>query len=66
MPAFPLRANARQRRTVLTKDAQTKLNESPTLSVGPPEKPMEVPRTPEYKTLGKSLHMHKNTFKPEK
>ena len=25
------------------------------MSVGPPKKPMEVPRTREYKTLGKSL-----------
>ena len=32
-----------------------KLNETPTLSVGPPKTPMEVPRTPEFKTLGKSL-----------
>ena len=52
---FPLRANACQRHTVLTKDAQKKLNESPTLSVGPPKKPMEVPRTLQYKILGKSL-----------
>ena len=36
-----------------------KLNEPPTLSVGPPKKPVEVPRTLEYKTLGKSLiHIH--------
>ena len=33
-----------------------KLNKSPTLSVGPPKKPVEVPRTLEYKTLGKSLN----------
>ena len=32
-----------------------KLNESPTLSVGCPKKPMEVSRTLVYKTLGKSL-----------
>ena len=32
-----------------------KLKESPTLSVGPPKKPVEVPKTLEYKTLGKSL-----------
>ena len=32
-----------------------KLNESPALSVGPPKKPMEVPKTLEHKTLGKSL-----------
>ena len=34
-----------------------KLNESPTLSVGPPKKPMEVPRTLEHKTLWKSLRL---------
>ena len=33
-----------------------RLNESPTLSVGTPKKPMEDPRTLVYKTLGKSLY----------
>ena len=65
MHAFPSGANARQRRTVLAKDAQ-KIQFVPNSVSGTPEKPMEVPRTPEYKTQGKSLHMHKNTFKPEK
>ena len=37
--AFPLCTNACQKHTVLTKDAQKKLNESPTLSVGPPKSP---------------------------
>ena len=52
--AFPLCANVHQKQTVLTKDTK-KLNESPTLSVGPLQKPMEIPRTLEYKTQGKSL-----------
>ena len=52
--AFPLHANARQIHTVLTKDAQKKFKESLTVS-GTPKKLMEVPRTLEYKTLGKSL-----------
>ena len=37
-----------------------KSNEFPTLSVGPPKKPVEVPRTLEYQTLGKLLQVWQN------
>ena len=46
------------------KGCTEKLNEFPTLSVGPPKKPMEVhvPRTLEYKTLGELLNKYIDCF----
>ena len=54
--SFPLRANARQRRT-------KKIKRVPNSISGTPKKPMEVPRPLEYKTLGKLLQSYPNQIK---